>query len=159
MAAHGAVARDDAIDEAAAHRHFSRACFNGAWMLIEKTDRTPADDEAMILMSQASLWHWSQRPDCGDRQWSVGYWQASRVRALVGHGAEAMRYARLALDRSASQPAFYRAAAHEAMARAARVCGDVDGSREHAERARALADAIDDPEERAIIEADLDSVG
>lgn len=152
-------ARDDAIDEAAAHRHFSKACFSGARAPIEKPDRTAADDEAMILMSQASLWHWSQRPDCGDRPWSVGYWQASRVRAIVGHGAEAMRCARLALDHAASQPPFYRAAAHEAMARAAQVCGDADAMREHLARARELADAIDDPDEREIIDADLDTLG
>jgi hypothetical protein len=145
----------ESFDEAAAHVHFSKACFNRAWTLIEKPDRSAADDEAMILTSQASLWHWSQRSDCGDLQWSIGYWQASRIRALLGHGDEAMRYARLCLDHSGKLPAFYQAAAYEALARAAKVGGDHAAARAHAARARELADAVDDPEDREIIDADL----
>ncbi|MBL8850512.1 MAG: hypothetical protein JNG89_12600, partial [Planctomycetaceae bacterium] len=50
-------------DRAAAHRQFSGECFNRTWELIDKQDRTPADDEQMLLRSLASLWHWTQRAD------------------------------------------------------------------------------------------------
>lgn len=144
-----------AVDEAAAHVHFSAACFNRAWTLIERTDRTPADDEEMIALNQASLWHWSQRPDVGDRQRSIGYWQASRIRALLGHGVEAVRYAKLCLDHSDGLSPFYRAYAHEAMARAASVLGDATACRAQAMQARVYVQAIVDVDEREQVLADL----
>jgi hypothetical protein len=140
---------------AAAHEHFSKTCFNRAWDYIEKPDRSAEDDEEMIRLNQASLWHWTQRPDCTDRNRAIGYWQASRIRALVGHGEEALRYARLTLGYSGSLAAFHRAMAHEALARAAQVLGDRASVREHVERARELAESVDDAEERSIIDADL----
>jgi hypothetical protein len=146
------------FDDAAVHLHYSKTCFNRAWTLIEKTDRTPAEDEAMILLNQASLWHWSQRPDCTDRHWAIGYWQASRIRALVGHVQEAMRYAVLSLDHSGSLAPYYQANGYEALARAALVGGDVDAARTHAARAREFLQAIDDPEEREYLIADLASL-
>ena len=47
------------FDTEQAHRYFSTHCFNMAWQLIEKPDRTPEDDEQMIRLAQASLWHWT----------------------------------------------------------------------------------------------------
>ena len=150
---------NEAIDAAAAHVHFAASCFNRAWMLIEKTDRSPAEDEEMIQLNQASLWHWSQRPDCSERHRSVGYWQASRIRALLGHGAEAVRYAKLALDHSETLAPFYRAYAHEAMARAAQVLGDDAACKAQAMQARVYVQAIADPEERDLVVADLATLG
>ena len=143
------------FDEAAAHVHFAAACFNDAWTLIEKVDRTPAEDEQMIELNQASLWHWSQRADVTDRQRSVGYWQASRIRALLGHGAEAVRNAKLCLDHSDALAPFYRAYAHEAMARAASVFGDDGACKAHTMQARVWVQAIVKPEERDLVVADL----
>ena len=58
----GEMMADDANFEADhAHRHFSASCFNLAWELIEKPDRTAEDDEQMVRLAQASLWHWTQR--------------------------------------------------------------------------------------------------
>lgn len=51
------------FDRIAAHRYFSAECFNQAWDLIEKPQRTAEDNEKMLLLSIASLWHWTQRPD------------------------------------------------------------------------------------------------
>jgi hypothetical protein len=149
---------DTVFDEAAAHVHFSKACFNQAWTLIEKPDRTEADNEAMIQLNQAALFHWGRRPDCTDRNRAIGYWQASRIRALLGHADEATRYAKLSLTHSAELTPFYQSYAHEARARAALTAGDVDAARRHATRARELLQAVDDPEERELLEADLASL-
>jgi hypothetical protein len=65
------------------HRHFSSACFNETWRLIDNPNRTARDNEAMILSASTSLWHWMQRPDCSDQNLSIGHWQLSRVYALV----------------------------------------------------------------------------
>ncbi len=149
------MSEPEAFDEAAAHAHFSKTCFNAAWTLIEKTDRTAADDEEMIELNLASLWHWRRRADCTDRHRSVGCWQASRIRALLGHADEARRYADLCLAYSASLPPFYQAYAQEALARAAAVRGDDAASRSHAMRARVLTQAIADADERELLLADL----
>ena len=148
-----------ALDEAAAHVHFSKTCFNSAWELIEKDDRSAVDDERMIQLNQASLWHWSQRADCTDRNRSIGYWQASRIRAVVGHADEAERYARLCMDHSGSLAPFYQAYAHEALARAALARGDEAACRAHAMQARVLAQAIVDEDERELVLADLETLG
>jgi hypothetical protein len=55
MTTGGAVAQDPGFDATKAHRHFSADCFNKAWELIERTDRTSAEDEQMIRLSHASL--------------------------------------------------------------------------------------------------------
>lgn len=85
------------FDAAAAHRRFSTECFNRAWELIEKPERTRDDDEAMVLRAMASLWHWTQRPDCTEQNLAIGHWQVSRVYALAGHGEAAMHHAQRSL--------------------------------------------------------------
>ena len=152
------MADTPAFDAEAVHRHYAKTCFNDAWTLIEKTDRSAADDEEMIRLNQASLWHWTQRSDCTGRQLAIGYWQASRIRSLVGHGDEAMRYARLSLDHSVALAPFYQASAHEALARAALACGDSAAATAHAMRARVFVQAIDKSEDRELVLADLASL-
>lgn len=147
------------FDEAAAHAHFAGWCFNHAWTLIEKADRTAADDEAMILLNQASLWHWTERADCSAKNLSIGYWQASRIRALVGHAAESMRCARLSLGHSAALPPFYLAYAHEAVARAALVAGDRATADVHVAKAREIASTIADGTNKDLVVADLATLG
>ena len=71
------------FDLAAAHRYFAADCFNKAWELMEKTDRTPAEDDEMLRLSLASHYHWTQRPDYDDTAASVAYWQTSRIYALL----------------------------------------------------------------------------
>ena len=144
-----------ALDEEAAHVLYSKTCFNDAWTLIEKAERTPDDDETMIRLNQASLWHWTRRADCTDRNLSIGYWQASRIRALLGHADEARRYAELCLAKSPSLQPFHRACAHEALARAALLQGDGATGRAHEMQARAMAQAIADDHDRELLYADL----
>jgi hypothetical protein len=56
--------QDPGLDLEKAHRYFSAECFNRAWDYIDKPSRTPEEEQAMLLLSLASLWHWTQRPDC-----------------------------------------------------------------------------------------------
>lgn len=72
------------FDVPAAHRFFAADCFNRAWELIDKPDRTSDDDLRMISLAQASLWHWTERPDCTPRNLSIGYWQLSHIYSAVG---------------------------------------------------------------------------
>jgi hypothetical protein len=82
------------FDLATAHKYFAANCFNGAWDLIEKKDRTNEDDQMMVALSYASIYHWSNRPDCDDQKLSIGYWQASRVQALIHNPHESSQTGR-----------------------------------------------------------------
>ena len=146
------------FDVALAHRYFSADCFNRVWAFIEKPDRSPGDDEQMLLLALASLWHWTQRDDCADQNLSIGYWQVSRVYALRGDGPSALRYGEICLHYSQKEPPFFLAYAHEAIARAAALNGQTDRVTYHLTEARGLAAQVGDPEERAALEKDLDTV-
>ena len=50
------------FDLSAAHRYFAAECYNQAWGLLDKADRTPGEDEAMLRLSMASHWHWTSAP-------------------------------------------------------------------------------------------------
>ena len=69
-------------------------------------------------------------------------------------------HARRALEicEAAGIEGFYRAAAYEALARAAIVAGDVAAAARHEAAARAEAGKIDDPAEREIFEQDIASL-
>jgi hypothetical protein len=146
------------FDARSAHRHFSADCFNRAWTLVEKPDRSAAETEAMVLCALASLWHWTQRPDCTDRNLSIGHWQVSRVYALAGQGENALRHARRSLALADGAPPFYVGYAHEAVARAARALGDRALLVDHLNEARRCAAAVTDAEERRPLEQDLQTL-
>lgn len=141
-----------------AHEHFSTACFNQAWGLIDKSNRSPEEDEEMIRLNQASIYHWTQRDDCTDRNLSVGYWQSARIYALLNRGEEARRYADYSLKYAEGEPAFYRGYAYEALARAEKCMGDEDTAQSFLQKAEQLLDEIDDAEERQLLEKDLASI-
>ena len=146
------------FDTVAAHRWFSTHCFNEAWRLIEQTNRSPDEDQQMVALSFASLWHWTQRTDCASRNLSIAYWQLSRIFALIDDGANATRYAEKCLQYSHGEGPFFLAYAHEAIARAARVGNERDRAAHHLAEARKLAPQVADAEDRANLEKDLDSI-
>lgn len=142
----------------AAHRYFSSHCFNAAWELIDKTDRTPEEEEMMIHLCHASIWHWSRREDCTDRNRSIGFWQASRIYAILGRAEGARRYAELALQFSGSDDAFLRGYAYESLARAEAVCGDATKIQEYLRQAETISRQIPDAEDCHRLLADLKTV-
>ncbi|MCZ7645629.1 MAG: hypothetical protein M5U26_10140 [Planctomycetota bacterium] len=146
------------IDLRLAHKYFAAECFNRAWDLIEKPDRTPADDRLMEALTQASLFHWLQRPDCADKNLSIGYWQASRVQALLERGAEALRHARTCLEHSRALPPFYRGYAYEALARAAEVAGRREDARTYLAQAREQAAKVADADSKQALLKDLETL-
>jgi hypothetical protein len=152
------MAKAPSFDLAEAHRYFAAQCFNRAWDLIDKKDRTAADDRLMVALNQASIYHWSQRPDFSDRNVSVGYWQASRIQALIGNADEARRHALVSLQYSQALEPFLLGYAHEALARAAAVAGDSAGARENLAVAETLAAKVTDRENRDLLVADLEEL-
>lgn len=151
------MAEAPGLDLKEAHKFFSAHCFNRTWDLLDKTDRTPEDDQDMIRTALASMWHWTQRDDCGAMQMSVGYWQVSRVYATIGLADPARHYGRLCLEASRADGVgpFFLGYAYEALARAEFVAGNAEKKEEHLEEARKAADSVDDADSKKMLLDDL----
>jgi hypothetical protein len=148
------------FDADAAHRYFSVECFNRVWGLLDKPDRTPQEDQGMVQMCLASMWHWTQRGDCTDTNMSIGYWQASRVYATIRLPDEARRYGQLCLEASQGPDIlpFYLGYAHESLARAEIVAGNGEKAREHLTESRRIAEVLPNPDAKKQLLADLDAL-
>ncbi|MBM4362397.1 MAG: hypothetical protein FJ104_06930 [Deltaproteobacteria bacterium] len=148
------------FDAAAAHRYFAAHCFNSAWPLIDKAERTPEEETQLLALGHASLWHWTQRADCTDKSLSVGHWMLSRIYSVLREPAGARRYAESCL-RMSGRPLvepFYLAFAHEAVARAAALREDWATVSTSLRAARELAEQVADPANRKLLLDDLSTV-
>ena len=151
----------DAADPAAGapdERAQAVALFNGTWALLERRDRTRADDDRMLHMVHASRYHWGQ---VGDATNLVrGEWQCSRVYTVLGRAEPAVHHARRALElcQEAGIGDFDLAFCYEAMARAHALSGDASERDRWLSLGRQAADAVRDPQDRELVLADLASV-
>ncbi|MBU6160634.1 MAG: hypothetical protein KGO50_05900 [Myxococcales bacterium] len=154
------MSSSDTIDPQQLHRQQSVALFNRAWDLLDRGERTPAEDEAMFLAACASLWHWNQRDDVTARHRSIGCWQISRVQAMLNRGADSMHWARRSLEEAiaAGSDPFYTGYAHEAVARAAGILGKTELMRRHQTTARDMAAGVADEGLRKALQDDLNTV-
>jgi hypothetical protein len=138
-----------------AHEFFSKSCFNRAWDLIDQSDRTPEDNEQMLLLSQAALWHWTQRPDCTPKNLSIGYWQLSRIHAIQRDADAARKAGQNCLEKSPTDDPFLMGYAHEALCRAELVAGHPGHAKDHHVKAVRFAEQITDKEDQEILLKDL----
>ena len=63
-----------------ARRYFAVDCFNKAWELIDKSNRTHEEDDQMIRLSLASHYHWTQRDDYTATSKSIAHWQSYELK-------------------------------------------------------------------------------
>ena len=132
------------------HRWFAVECNNRAWDLIEKAQRTAAEDREMLHAACASAFHWSKvgtpihvaRCDV----------TLSYAHALLGHPGMAMLYAKnsLAFFETNQCEDWDLAFAHAAMAQAAAVARDKELHGRHYMLAQQHGEAVRDPENRRI---------
>ncbi len=143
-----------------AHQYFSVQCFNDTWNYIDKKERTDEENEKMIELAMASLWHWTQREDCTQQNLSIGYWQVSRVYALAGQAGNAVRYGNLCLEVSQGEdiPAFCVGYAYEALARAEFVAGNKTASAAHLKKANEAAEKVGKKDDRQMLLDDLATI-
>jgi Flp pilus assembly protein TadD len=143
------------FDLPAAHCYFAAHCFNLTWELMDKPERTLEENERMLWLTHASLWHWTQRTDCSPSNLSIGYWQVSRVYTLLNRAEDALRYANQCVEITPGDDPFLMAYAHEAIARAAILAGDHSTAETHLTEAHTLMPLIDDADDRQALERDL----
>jgi hypothetical protein len=89
---------------------------------------------------------------------SVGYWQASRIQALLGVADQARSYALTCLSYSHSLTPFYLGYAHEAIARAAFMSGESSKGQEYLELAKRHASTVESAENKNLLIKDLDAL-
>jgi hypothetical protein len=138
----------------AEHRAEAIECNNSTWQMIE-AERTPANDEEMLRRAYAAAYHWQRAADRGPENEARSLWLLAKVHLLAGHPGMSLEYA----DASAQQCAdngladFDLAYAYEARARALQAMGR--SAEAEVLWAAAKAVPIADPEDRAMVEADL----
>ena len=141
------------------HRDLAVELYNTAWELLDSPDRTIAQDDEVLTLAFASRHHWGAA-DGGDEQLAIGDWFIGHVAAHLGLSALAVRFSGRALDRveATGMGGWLLASVYEGMARAHACAGDAEGRAKYTELAEAALEAIEDPEEREVIEDQLRSI-
>lgn len=136
-------------------RRVAVSLFNGSWAVLERSDRTAADDLRLLHMAHASRFHWGEVGEPVNL--ARGEWMCSHVYAALGRAEPARFHADRSLEICEAEGIgdFDLAYAHEALARASRVAGDETTVVREARIARDLGDEIADPEDRERFLSDL----
>ena len=139
------------------HRALGAALFNHVWTLLEKPDRTPAEDAEMVHAAHASRFHWSRADGVEPVNHARGEWQCSRVYAVLGRAEPALWHAERCREilESKGIADFDIAAAYEALARAHAVAGNPAAADAWRAKATAALDGIADADDREIIAGDI----
>jgi hypothetical protein len=129
--------------------------FNYTWTLLERPERTTAEDDLMVHAAHASRFHWDGIGEPVNR--ARGEWQVSRVYAVLGRGEPAVYHARRCLAHCEEHAIgdFDLAFAYEALARAHAVAGASEDAARFARLAHEAADQIAAAEDREAVLADL----
>ncbi|MBM3123946.1 MAG: hypothetical protein FJZ87_02610 [Chloroflexi bacterium] len=146
------------FDPQTVHRYFAAECFNKAWEYIDNHNRSAEEDLAMLQTAMTSLWHWTQRADATPANLSVGFWQVSRVFALLGQADNARRFAEASLRLAQGEGPFYIGFAYEALARAEMVAGNRAKMNEYLSKARECADQVEDLEDKEVLVVDIGTI-
>jgi DNA-binding transcriptional MerR regulator len=145
------------------HRRLGKELYNHTWSLIEASDRTPEQVDEMLAATHASAYHWSKAGGTLANA-ARGQWQIARVYSTLGRGEPALWHAHRCVELAEAAAGGGVAddwdvpAALETLARAQAVAGDAVAARATQARARAALDGIADPEDRQLIEQDLDAL-
>ena len=143
------------------HRRLGVELFNHVWDLLLLEERTPEQDDEMVHAAHASRYHWSRAEAPGPRT-ARGEWLCSWVYSELGRAEPALYHARrceaLCHEYESELEDFDLPAMHEAFARAQLVAGNREEAMHRLKLASDLCAAIADPEDREIIQAQIDSI-
>src|SRR5688572_24617274 len=144
--------------DVADRRQLAVGLFNHVWTLLERSDRSPLEDDEMIHAAHASRYHWGEVGEPANL--ARGEWQCARAYSVLGRSEPALWHANrcLALCEEHGIGDWDIAFAHEAIARALRVAGDDAGADACAARARELAADIAEDEDRELLLSDLATI-
>ena len=139
------------------HLRFAKSIWNRIWELLEKDNRSPSEEEDLLLSAYASLYHWKQVGKEANLQ--RGYWMLSRVYLALGAADQALDWAlkcqRITQEYTMSMEDFDLAYAQEGLARAYAMVGELELAKKHRHEAAVLSELIEDPEDREIFLGDF----
>ncbi|WP_409271764.1 hypothetical protein V1499_19350 [Neobacillus sp. SCS-31] len=140
------------------HRKLAISLFNYTWDLIEKIERSEADDESMINAAHASRFHWGLAGN--PLNFARGEWQISRVYSLIGRAEPALYHANKSFDLCLNNDlgAFDLGFAYEALARAYAVQGDKQKRDENILMAKQAAQKVQEDGDKAWLLKNIDTV-
>jgi len=132
----------------AIHRQLGVDLFNATWALLDKADRTPDEDDAMIHAAHASAYHWRQVGE--PLHFARSDWQLSRVYAVLQRPEAALYHARRCLEicQAAGIGDFDLAFAYEALARAYAINRQAGEAARYLRQAQAAGAQIKEEEDR-----------
>jgi len=149
---------ESVVMEPDVQRSLAADLFNYCWDLIEKPDRTERETDLMIDAAHASRFFWEEVGEAVNH--ARGEWQISRAYAVAGRSEPSLFHAERCLHICEANGIgdFDLAYAYEALARALSLTGDAQKAAEWVERARALASAVEDEDDRDQLLEDLASI-
>ena len=142
------------------HRRLGKELFNRVWDLLSLEQRTPDQAAEMIHTVHASAYHWSrvgEGPRLARAEWQCSwvYSELERPEPALFHAYRCEAVCRQYADELED---FDLPAMHEAFARAHLVAGNREEARHRLQLANDLCSRIADPEDREIIQAQIDSI-
>jgi hypothetical protein len=147
-------------DDAELHRRLGTELFNKVWDYLGMEARTLDEDTEMIHTAHASRYHWS-RVENGPRA-ARGEWLCSWVYSELERPEPALYHAHrceaICREFEAELEDFDLPAMHEALARAQLIAGNRQEALHRLKLATDLCARIADPEDREIIQAQIDSI-
>ncbi|WP_423408116.1 hypothetical protein AABM38_21025 [Heyndrickxia sp. MSNUG] len=140
------------------HKKMAIDLFNLTWDLIEKQDRTEAEDDTMLYAANASRYHWGIVGS--PLNFARGEWQISRVYAILDRAEPALHHANKSLKHCLEHDLgdFDLGFAYEALARANAVKGNLAEQERNLELALQTAARIDKEENKNWLLKNIDGV-
>ena len=142
------------------HRRLGKEYFNRVWDLLNLEQRTPEQDAEMVHTTHAQAFHWSQvgeGPRSARAEWQCSwvYSELERPEPALYHAHRCEAICRQYADELED---FDLPAMHEAFARAHLVAGNREEAMHRLRLANDLCAKIADPEDREIIQSQIDSI-
>ena len=140
------------------HKALAVELFNKTWDYLDRTDRNQQDDLVMVNMAHTSLYHWSQVGTLENM--AIGYWQISRVYAVLGWAESALSFAfaskKVCQDNHFD--GFNLAYAYEAIARGYSISKHYVKAREYVELGFTESEKVTIMDDRALLVSDLKTI-
>jgi hypothetical protein len=145
-------------EEISLHKKLGIELFNYTWELLDKPQRTRAEDDTMMHAAHASRFHWGKAGTAVNL--ARGEWQISRVYAVLGRAEAARFHGQRCLDLCQENGIgdFDLAFAYEALARAASVAGNAAEKAKYLALAQEAALHITDQADRDVVAHDLETI-
>jgi hypothetical protein len=142
-----------------AHKYFAQSTNGRAWELLQKHNRSSAENDEMLYAAYACAYHWKFAGSAVHQQ--RGEWLISRVHIVLGHGVEALRHAQRCFELTEGNRELMQdfdiSYAFEGMARAQAMLGDHKMAEEFLILAEQAGNAIVNEEDRSIFTGDFDA--